>query len=231
MTKHPLGSPYVRDQLSLRTTPLNEKRLQPEGEYVLYWMQSTQRLDDNWALRLATLEADRIGKPLFVHHDITPDAPYSSARSHTFALQGASELATRAEELGIAYRLALPRRAGEGDALVQHLASRAALVVTDLFPTAHVPERTAKAAAHAWCRLLAVDSVGVVASASFHKEEYAARTIRPRIMKLLELALEPVEDRIARKRMPAAVLASLDAGWLEPRRMDLADEVARCAVD
>ena len=28
MTKHPLGSPYVRDQLSTRTIPLNEKRLQ-----------------------------------------------------------------------------------------------------------------------------------------------------------------------------------------------------------
>ena len=63
MTMHPLGSPYVRDQLSLRAILLNEKRLQPEGEYILYWMQTTQRFEDNWALRLATLEADRIGKP------------------------------------------------------------------------------------------------------------------------------------------------------------------------
>lgn len=38
---HPIGSPYVRDQISQRAVMLNEKRLQPEGEYVLYWMQST----------------------------------------------------------------------------------------------------------------------------------------------------------------------------------------------
>jgi hypothetical protein len=72
MTTHPLGSPYVRDQLSLRTIPLNEKRLQPEGEYILYWMQTTQRFEDNWALRLATLEADRIGRLLLIHHGLDP---------------------------------------------------------------------------------------------------------------------------------------------------------------
>ena len=48
---HPIGSPYARDQISQRASLLNEKRLQPEGEYVLYWMQSTQRLEDNWATR------------------------------------------------------------------------------------------------------------------------------------------------------------------------------------
>ena len=34
--------------------------------------------------------------------------------------------------------------------------------------------------------MLAVDSVGVVPAAMFHKEEYAARTIRPKLARMLE---------------------------------------------
>ena len=56
---HLLTSQFVRDQLSLRGTRVNDKRTQPEGEYVLYWMQSTHRFEENWALRFAVLEADR----------------------------------------------------------------------------------------------------------------------------------------------------------------------------
>ena len=228
---HPLGSPYVRDQLSVRTIPLNEKRLQPDGEFVLYWMQSTQRLEDNWGLRMATVEADRVGKPLLVHHGLDSAHEYASARFHTFVMQGAREIARRAESLGLAYRFALHRRRGDDELVLERLAARAALVVTDLFPTSGVAERSQRVADRVNCRVLAVDSVGVVPSASFHREEYAARTIRPRLAKLLEHALEPVEDRAPRRAIPAALLASLDADWLDIERCDIAAEVARCEID
>ena len=231
MTKHPLGSPYVRDQLSLRAIPLNEKRLQPEGEYVLYWMQTTQRLEDNWALRLATLEADRIGKPLLIHHGLDPHYTHASARFHTFVMQGAREMASRAETLGLTYRFALRRSVRDDARVVDRLAKRACVVVTDLYPTAGVAERSARVAARVNCRVLAVDSVGVVPSASFHKEEYAARTIRPKIAKLLELSVEPVDDRVPRRAMPASLLASLGVSWLDIARCDIAKEVARCEID
>jgi deoxyribodipyrimidine photo-lyase len=228
---HPLGSPYVRDQLSIRTIPLNEKRLQPDGEFVLYWMQSTLRLEDNWGLRLATLEADRVGKPLLVHQGLEPTYEYASARFHTFVMQGAREIARRAESLGLTYRFALHRAHGDDEPALDRLAARAALVVTDLFPTAGVTERSQHVADRVNCRVLAVDSVGVVPSASFHREEYAARTIRPRLAKLLEHALEPVEDRPPRRALPPALVASLHADWLDIERCDIATEVARCEID
>jgi deoxyribodipyrimidine photo-lyase len=228
---HPLGSPYVRDQLSLRTIPLNEKRLQPEGEFVLYWMQSTQRLEDNWGLRLATLEADRVGKPLLVHQGLDPTHAYASARFHTFVMQGARELATRAETLGLTYRFAMRRRRSDDRHVLDRLAARAALVVTDLFPTAGVAERSQRLADRVNCRVLAVDSVGVVPSASFHREEYAARTIRPRLAKVLDHALEPVEDRPPRRAISPSLLASLGVEWLDVEHRDIAAEVARCEID
>ena len=231
MTTHPLGSPFVRDQLSRRTFPLNEKRLQPEGEYILYWMQTTQRFEDNWALRLATLEADRVGKPLLIHHGLDPHYRYASRRFHTFVLEGARELAHRAGALGLTYRFALRRRLSDDNRIVDRLARRACVVVTDLFPTAGVAERSARLASRANCRVLAVDSVGVVPSASFHKEEYAARTIRPKIAKLLDLSLEVVDDRAPKRSMSDATLSSLGVTWLDVTRCDITREVASCEID
>jgi deoxyribodipyrimidine photo-lyase len=228
---HPLGSPYVRDQLSQRTVPLNEKRLQPEGDFILYWMQSTQRLEDNWALRMATVEADRVGKPLLIYQGLDPSYEYASARFHTFIIQGARELARRAESLGLSYRFAMRRRRDDDRRVLDRLAARAALVVTDQFPTAGVAERSQRLADRVNCRVLAVDSVGVVPAASFHKEEYAARTIRPKIAKLLEHVLEPVEDRAPRRTMSPSMLASLGVDWVDVAHCDIAAEVARCEID
>lgn len=230
-TSHPLGSPYVRDQLSVRSILLNEKRLQPDGDYILYWMQTTQRLEDNWALRLAVTEADRIGKPLLIHHGLDPHYPYASARFHTFMMQGAQEMARRADALGLTYRFALRRRRRDDNRVVDRLANRAAVVITDLFPTAGVAERSAKLAARVNCRVIAVDSVGVIPSASFHKEEYAARTIRPKIAKLLEHALEGVEDRAPRRSLSDATLASLGVEWLDVSNCDIPREVGACEID
>ena len=231
MTTHSPGSPFVRDQLSLRAFPLNEKRLQPDGEFVLYWMQTTQRMQDNWALRLATLEADRIGKPLLIHHGLDPHYTYASDRFHAFVMQGARDLAMQAESLGVTYRFALRRRRQDDNRLVDRLAARACVVITDLFPTAGVAERSARFAARVNCRVVAVDSVGVVASASFHKEEYAARTIRPKLAKLLALSLEPVEDRAPRRVLPDSVLRAFDGAWIDVANCDIPREVASCEID
>src|SRR6476469_5427639 len=224
---HPIGSPYVRDQISQRAVTLNEKRLQPEGEYVLYWMQSTQRLEDNWALRHATLEADRVGKPLLIHHGIDPTYPHASDRFHTFILQGAQELAARASTLGLTYRFAIRRRRDDDRRVVDRLARRAAIVVTDLFPTAGVAARSQRLADRVNCRVIAVDSVGVVPSASFHREEYAARTIRPKLARLVDHSLEAVDDRPPKRTLAPSLLASLDVDWIDPSRCDIDSEVAR----
>jgi deoxyribodipyrimidine photo-lyase len=228
---HPLGSPYVRDQVSLRAVTLNEKRLQPEGEYVLYWMQTTQRFEDNWALRFATLEADRVGKPLLILQGLDPTPAHASDRFHTFVLEGARELAARAQDLGLTYRFALRRRRDDDRRVLDRLTRRAALVVTDLFPTDGVAERSQLLADRVNCRMVAVDSVGVVASASFHREEYAARTLRPKLARLIEQSLEPVDDRPPKRPLTQSVLDSLEVDWLDLGSCDIAAEVAGCDID
>jgi photolyase PhrII len=228
---HPLGSPFVREHLSLRTLPANDRPLRAERPYVLYWMQSTQRLEDNWALRLATAEADRVNKPLLVLQVVDTEHRYASARFHTFVLQGARDLAARAAARGLTYRLMLCRRRGDPLRTLERVAAQAALVVTDQFPTEGVPARTAALAARIDCRLLAVDSVGIVPAACFLREEYAPRTMRPKLWGLLDHAAEAVEDRAPKRPFPTALLDQLQLDPVDLRRSELVRLVAACDVD
>ena len=235
---HALDSDYVRDQLVQRTVDVNGKRHNPEGEYVLYWMQSTHRLDENWALRAATRAADKIGRPLVIHQGLDPTYPHASDRHHTFMLEGARETAQRADEIGLHYQFVLRERRADNRRVLDRLAGRAYLVVTDLFPTAGVRERTERFGFRAPCRVLAVDSSCVVPSGVFTYAEYAARTIRPKLAKLLQHSIEPVNDCAPRIGMTATLRASvadttqsatLPIGQLSDAQ--IAAGVSRCEID
>ncbi|MCU0622535.1 MAG: deoxyribodipyrimidine photo-lyase [Gemmatimonadaceae bacterium] len=230
---HPLDSSFVRDQLDLRTAPANDVRRQPEGEFVLYWMQSTHRFEENWALRRATLEADRLGKPLLVYQGLNPTYEHANDRIHAFIIGNAAHLAARAPSLGLTYRFNLRHRIADDARVVDRLAARAALVVTDAFPTAGVAERTARVAARVPVHVEAVDSHGIVPAAALPKEEWAARTIRPKLLKLRDLALEPVADRPPTVPMSAALKRAIDGDIpsLALDGLDLAAELARCDID
>lgn len=228
---HPLGSPYVRDQLAQRSARVNEMRLVPEGDLVLYLMQSTQRIHENWALRYATIEADRLNRPLLIVHELDSDYEHASDRMHTFALQGARDAARDAEAMGYTFRFLLRRRRGEPSRTIERIAARACLIITDAYPTGGSAQRTARLARTAPCRVVSVDSVGVIPAAMLPREEYAARTIRPKLAKLRDIALEPVLDRAPRREFPPTLLASLAIDSFDIARADIASEVARCEVD
>lgn len=205
---------------------------------MLYWMQSTHRLDENWALRAATRAADKIGRPLVIHQGLDPTYPHASDRHHTFMLEGARETAQRAEEIGFHYQFVLRERRDDDRRVLDRLATRAYLVVTDLFPTAGIRERSERFASRAPCRVLAVDGSCIVPSGIFQTAEYAARTIRPKLAKLIDHSLESVEDsppRIALNDSLRASLADTTQSKLLPvGRMSDAEigaAIARCEIE
>ena len=238
VASHELDSDFVRDQLVARTVDCNGKRYRPDGEYVLYWMQSTHRLEENWALRAAIRTADRINRPLVIHQGLDPTYPYASARHHTFILQGARDTARDALCKGLYYQFALRRTRDDDRRVVDRLASHAYVVFTDLFPTAGVHERTMRCAQRISCRVLAVDSVCAVPSGAFVRAEYAARTIRPKLGALLQHAIEAVADVPPRCTVSDALRATLreltQSDTLPLTTMsddDIAHAVAHCEID
>ncbi|MBM3907499.1 MAG: deoxyribodipyrimidine photo-lyase [Gemmatimonadetes bacterium] len=227
---HALTSAFVHDQLALRSRSMNAGREWPGGEYVLYWMQSTHRLEDNWALRFAVREADRLGLPVVIHQGLDPTYEHANDRIHAFILRNARELARRAERLGHRYQFVLRRRRADDRRVVDRMAARAALVVTDDFPTAGIAERTQRFAARCECRVVAVESHAIVPSALFVKEEYAARTLRPKVMAHLAHALESVADPVARAALDESVWRSFEVDRLDLNG-DLGAAIAGCEID
>jgi deoxyribodipyrimidine photo-lyase len=244
---HAVDSSYVTDQLRLRTVAANGLDDQSGGEYVLYWMQSTHRLDENWALRHALREARRLDRPLLIHQGLDPTYEYASDRIHSGILRGARHTAQRAAELGLTYQFVLRRRVADDRRIVDRLAARAARVVTDLFPTAGIAERTARFAARVPCHVDAVDSACVVPSGAFPVEQYSAAVIRPKLARLRAHALEPVTDRFDGRALPPALARSIAdtiAEAMPGGALDLAlvgtgadadaridAEIARCEID
>jgi len=220
----------------LRIHAADEPGPRPGGDLVLYWMQTILRARDNFALDFAVEQANTLRLPVLVYHGLRYDYPWASDRLHTFILESVRDLYRELEERGIRYAFYLERSgddretrraAGEPSPLVA-LARRAALVVTDYFPTFIVPRQTRALRARVETPVVAVDSSTVV-PIRYHQREYpTAAGFRPRLMAALPRFLQAPPD-------PApAVHRSIEPDFDEPLRAadaSIPALVASCAVD
>lgn len=151
------------------------------GELVLYWMQTTHRAHDNFALEFAVDQANRLGLPIVVYHALRADYPWASDRLHTFILEAVVDIAADLAARGIQYGFYLDPGPGARPARspLVALAERAAVVVTDYFPTFIVPRQTRALRRKVETPVIAVDSCTVV-PLRYHDRQYStARSIRP----------------------------------------------------
>jgi photolyase PhrII len=179
------------------------------GDLVLYWMQGVaMRTHDNPALDFAAEQANRLRLPLLVYQGLRADYPWASDRIHTFILESAADLATEFERRGIQYGFYLDRRergetggtGRERSPLVQ-LAGRAALIVTEFFPTFLMPRQTRALRSRVAAPVVSVDA-GTIVPVRYHEREHAtAAAFRPRILAALPRFLrrdEGVEPTVRR---------------------------------
>ena len=73
-----------------RIKVLNTEKLKKK-DYVLYWMQASQRAEYNHALEFALREANSRSEPLLVYFGITDKYPEANQRHYNFMLQGLKE--------------------------------------------------------------------------------------------------------------------------------------------
>lgn len=76
-----------------------------EGDYVLYWMQRSQRARTNHALEHAARRANALDLPLVVGFGLMDDYPEASARHYRFMLEGLAQTASQLERRGIGFVL------------------------------------------------------------------------------------------------------------------------------
>ncbi len=215
-------------QINERVRLLNERDENEKAEYVLYWMQMFKRAHDNHALKFAIEQANERKLPLIVYEGLKFYYPWASDRFHTYILEGVEEKRRAFEKLGIKYVFFLQKDKHAPKQVVAKIAEKAALIVTDDFPCFIIPAHNAAIVEKAKIPVYAVDSNGIIPLSLFEKEEYAARTIRPKINKILDKYLVPFED--AKIKIKSLDL-KIDCPDTEVNASNIKKLVAECDID
>lgn len=191
----------------------NERPIQ-QGKFVLYWMQASQRAEWNHALEYAIARANELEKPLLVFFGLTESFPEANLRHFAFLLEGLQETQKKLAERGIKM-VVLHASPDEG---VLRFAQDAALVVTDRGYLRIQKEWREKVARKLPCLFIEVESdVVVPVAVAASREEYSARTIRPKIHRNLSRFLTPLEETPV--RFPSVHLPPVP-GELDLSRID-----------
>ncbi|TYZ64276.1 hypothetical protein PybrP1_003141 [[Pythium] brassicae (nom. inval.)] len=178
--------------------------------HLLYWMQTSVRAKYNYALEYAIAAANALAVPLRVVYVLADRAAapagsadpnawgFATARHAKFGLEGLLAAHQRLRQRGVQLYV-LHQRAQSRERLLRRCARGAALVVTDrpyLRPWREALDACAAAAAAEptrWGLVQVEGDVVVPCEVASDKEEYAARTIRPRITRQLPKFLVELE--------------------------------------
>ncbi len=193
---------------------LNEAPVRASADHVLYWMVTARRTRWNQALDRALAYARALRRPLIVLEALRVDYPWASERHHAFALAGMRDNARALDGTGVAYHPYLESEPGAGRGLLHALAERAAVVVTDLYPTFFIPRMQRSAAARLGVLVEAVDSCGLLPlaatprpfSAAVHFRRFLQKNLGPWLVQLPSAA--PLDDapRPPQGSVPESVL-------------------------
>lgn len=168
------------------------------AQSIIYWMRCEHRAQDNWGLLYALQEANSNNLPLLVIFCLPGSTPHGCYRQKQFLYDGIKETKKALERIGISF---INSNAEHPEELAERITTFAPwMVVTD--HSSLKPQqlwlRTIKN--HTECAIAEVDGRNIVPLRHVSdKQEYAARTIRPKIHRLLEQFLTPFAKLTAPK--------------------------------
>jgi deoxyribodipyrimidine photo-lyase len=147
---------------------------------VIYWMSRDQRAAHNWALLYACRKANELHRPLEVLFTLAPSFLGATRRHYDFMLSGLAGVEASLRSFGIP----LTVLTGEPGSVLPDYAEQisAGAVVTDFSPL-KIPRAWKREVAELlFCAFYEVDAHNIVPCwLASRKQEYAARTIRPKL--------------------------------------------------
>jgi deoxyribodipyrimidine photo-lyase len=173
-----------------RVRQLNDRRT-ADGDYVLYWMQQSQRASFNPALEYAIGAANERGLPVLVGFGLTDAYPEANRGHYAFMLQGLQEVEHTLAARGIGFVI----RRGQPPDVAIEMAGRAAFVVCDRGYLRHQKRWRAAVAQATPCPVVQVEGdVVVPVDDASDRHEVAARTLRPKLHRLWDKYLTGLEE-------------------------------------
>ena len=161
-----------------------------KGDFVLYWMQESQRTRYNHALEFAIQQANKHKLPLVVLFVFDVNFPEANQRHFSFMIDGLKEVEKELKKRNI--RLIF--RQGNMVEDVVKFAQVAAMLISDYGYLKIQREWRDQIAKHLVIPFVCLESdIVVPVEVASNKQEYMARTIRPKIEKNLDNYLIPFQ--------------------------------------
>ena len=163
---------------SYRKRIRNNKPINENGEYVLYWMQINRRFEYNFALEYAVAWANKLNKPLLIYEGLNMDYPWACDRFHSFLMQGMQENIEFASsnELNLFSYIEPELKASKG--LLYNLAEKACCVISDEFPVFIIRKHNERVAERLSTWFITIDSNGLIPLGITEKDPYSAYLFR-----------------------------------------------------
>ena len=162
-------------------------------------MRRAQRTLDNPALNAAIAAANALGLPVVVFFGLLARHPQANIRHYTFMIEGLAETAQKLAQRKCGFVLRICDGANSADEFARFCTEvKASIVVCDEDPGRRDATWKQEALLHPSAPLWSVDADVIVPSILLEKEQFAARTIRPRIQRRLAEFLKPPGNQSVR---------------------------------
>lgn len=162
----------------------------PAQGMVVYWMWRDQRVQDNWALLYAEEQARKRGVDLCVVFNLVPTYGNTTLRHYDFMLRGLQGVDAELRALGIPLYLRIGEPVETIPAFVREF--KVGEVVTDFDPLRLATKWRSQVATILDVAFTVVDAHNIVPCwYASPKEEFAAYTFRPKVVRLLPEFLTP----------------------------------------
>jgi deoxyribodipyrimidine photo-lyase len=231
-----MGVSMAEDGLAARIRTLNRAPIDPEGEYVLYWMTGARRPGWSHALDRSVGLARELDKPLVVLEALRAGYRWASDRHHAFIIDGMRANAEHFARRPVSYYPYIEPVDGQGSGLLVSLAERSSAVVTDDVPGFFLPRMIQAVAPSVPVRMEAVDGNGIVPMRTSDRLFTSAYHFRRHLQRALPEWLDrpPSADPLAGVDLPTlaglprAIVSRWPVADLRSRSVDI---VSRLPID
>lgn len=163
---------------SHRVFKQNDKEPNEEGNYVVYWMESTRRFQYNFGLEYAVSWANKLDQPLLIFEAFSCKYRWATDRSHTFMMQGMKENLEYAEENDLNYITFCEEQHSQIEEMFMKIAEGASLVISDEFPIFIIKKSNEKFSKKVDIPYITIDSNGLIPLGLTEKDPYNAYFFR-----------------------------------------------------
>lgn len=166
-----------------RISELNNKSIKFSGRNIIYWMQSSQRVEHNHALEYAVKLSNDLKRNLIVYFGITENYPEANERHYYFMLEGLKYVKEELRNRKI--RMVILK--GSPEVEVLKFDKVASVVVVDAGYLRHEKIWREYVSKQISCKFVKVETnVIVPVETASEKEEYSAATIRKKLWKKVD---------------------------------------------